>query len=576
MEGRPLNPCLAPPCAGSVGPTWRLLPAILALGFACRVGVVLGGDFIYHPDVLFQYLEPAWRMVSGHGLVVWEQYYGARSQLVPGALAVVMDLLLKLGVEHPASLRTGVEVVLCAVSLLVPWGMYAFARAVSDERTARVALVLGVAWYELVALAGQALAEMLALGPLVWMFAVAADARSGRRATALAVLLIATCALRLQYAPLALAAVALAWPGLAASGARVRFLASAVVCLVLLAVFDMATVGAPLYRSYVAYLVFNLAFAQALGAVGASGGGVWAYPQALLLASGGLVVVGVVGTLLQPSRVARFVHTKWLLLPIALLLALHVASPWKEYRYVLASIPFWLVGLAVVLAVLWSRQAIGTRVAVALAVWFLAASLLGLLVQLPGQAAVHVPSHRASAEFVGQPEPRLKLARELVEDDTLKALAQIDVHLGTGLGQVHLGREVPIYDRGTVAALRECGLVPSQYATHAMVPPDTPVPFGFPVHLAEAHGWRLVATGRPTRAPPWLALSPVALGVDFPGRVAREVFEGEAGESSWPPRLWAFWRGDMEGAARPLAPLLVGQPGSTLRVALPADCQRQS
>ena len=156
------------------------------------------------------------------------------------------------------------------------------------------------------------------------------------------------------------------------------------------------------------------------------------------------------------------------------------------------------------------------------------------------------------------------------------ALAQIDVHLGTGLGQVHLGRDVPIYDGRTAAALRDCGLAPSHYATHAMVPPDTPVPLGFPVHLAEAHGWRLVATGQPTRPPPWLALSPVALGVDFPGRVARQVFEPDSDGLSWPLRLWAFWRGDMDGAARPLAPLLAGRPGSTLRVALPDDCQRQS
>ena len=109
-----------------------------------------------------------------------------------------------------------------------------------------------------------------------------------------------------------------------------------------------------------------------------------------------------------------------------------------------------------------------------------------------------------------------------------------------------------------------------------MVPPDTPVPLGFPVHLAESHGWRLVATGQPTLPPPWLALSPVALGVYFPGRVARQVFEADAGDSSWPLRLWAFWRGDVGGPVRPLVgPLLAGQPGSTLRVALPDDCQRQ-
>ena len=561
--------------SGSSQRPWRFLFPILALGFACRVAVVLWGDFVYHPDVVFQYLEPAWRMVSGHGLVFWEHYYGARSQLIPSALAVVMDLLLKLGVEHPTTLRTGVEVVLCGVSLLVPWGMYAFARTVLDERTARVALVLGVAWYELVALAGQALSEMLTLGPLVWMFAVAADARSGRRPTALAVLLIATCALRLQYALLAVAAVALAWPGLVASGARVRFLASAAVCLVLLAVFDMATVGAPLFRSYVANLVFNLVFVEEVVAVGADTP--WkAYPQALLLASGGLVLVGVAGVLLQPSSVARLAYVKWLLVPITLLLVTHFAAPWKEYRFILAAVPFWLVGLATVLATLWPRKGAGRRAAGFLAMWFALASVLGVLVQLPGQSSVHVPSHRASRAFVGQSDPNLALARELVEDSTLTGLAEVAIDPGTGLGQVHLGRDVPIYDGHTVAALEECGHGPGEYASHAMVPPGVSAPPGFPVELAEVRGWRLVAAGATgqavdTRPQLQLTLFPVSL-TGFYGRIARRVFEAEAADRSWPVRLWASWSGDSFDRESAGSLSRVAPPGRPLRVALPPEC----
>ena len=554
--------------SGSSQRPWRLLFPILALGFACRVAVVLWGDFVYHPDVVFQYLEPAWRMVAGHGLVFWEQYYGARSQLIPSALAVVMDLLLKLGIEHPITLRTGVEVVLCGVSLLVPWGMYAFARTVLDERTARVALVLGVAWYELVALAGQALSEMLALGPLVWMFAVAADARSSRRPTALAVLLIATCALRLQYAPLALAAVALAWPGLAASGSRVRFLTSAAVCLVLLAVFDMATVGAPLYRSYVANLVFNLVFVEEIAAVGAATP--WSvYPLALFLASGGLFAVGVTGVLLVESSTAtRVAHAKWLLLPIVLLVALHISSPWKEYRFVLAAAPFWLVAFAMVLTALWSRGTLGRPVVAVLALWFLAASVLGLLARLPGQDSLYFPNQRASLEFVGTPDPQLELARRLADDDTLTGLAEVATDPGTGLGQVHLGRNVPIFDGRSVAALEECGIGPSAYASHAIVPPHAPLPDGFPVRLAEARGWRLVATGRPNSTSP-LAFVPVSL-TGFWGGIARQVFESEF-TNRWPVRLWEAWGGGASGP-RPLVASRVPSPGLPLRVALPANC----
>ena len=562
--------------SGSSQRPWRLLVPILALGFACRVAVVLAGDFVYHPDVVSQYLEPAWRMVSGYGLVFWDRYYGARPQIVPGALAVAMQTLLTLGVEHPTTLRTWIEVVLCGVSLLVPWGMYALARAAFDERTARVALVLGVAWYEFVALAGQALSELLALGPLVWMFAMAVGPRSSRRATALAVLLIATCALRFQYAPLALVAGILAMPALAGAGLRARFVATAALCLVLLAVFDMATVGAPLFRSYVANLVFNLVFVEEVVAVGADTP--WkAYPQALLLASGGLVLVGVTGVLPQPSSAARLAYVKWLLVPITLLLVTHFASPWKEYRFILAAVPFWLVGLATVLATLWPRKGAGRRAAGFLAMWFALASVLGLLLQLPGQSGVHVPSHRASRAFVGQSDPNLALARELVEDSTLTGLAEVAIDPGTGLGQVHLGRDVPIYDGHTVAALEECGHGPGEYASHAMVPPGVSVPAGFPVELAEVRGWRLVAagpTGQAADPPPpslQLTLFPVSL-TGFYGRIARRVFEAESAGGSWPVRLWASWRGDSYDR-NPLVSLSrVAPPGRPLRVALPPEC----
>lgn len=121
---------------------------MLGFAFAARVAVVVGGDFVYHPDVLASFLEPAWRLVSGHGLASREQYYGARAQLVTVALAGAMQALLSSGVDDPNALRKGIEVVLCGVSLLIPWGMYAFGRAAFGEGVGRVALVAGAAWYD--------------------------------------------------------------------------------------------------------------------------------------------------------------------------------------------------------------------------------------------------------------------------------------------------------------------------------------------------------------------------------------------------------------------------------------------
>lgn len=557
-----------------IEPVWRLLPAVLALAFAARVAVVLGGDFIYHPDVVFQYLEPAWRLVSGHGLIVWEQFYGARPQLIPVALAGAMQALLTLGVDHPTALRTGVELALCGVSLLVPWGMYAFARAAFDETMGRVALVLGAAWYELAALAGQPLSETLALCPLLWTLALAARADTRTRAWGVGLLAAATLALRFQYAPVAMLAVALAWPRMRESGVRRHVLAAAAVGMALVAVFDAATVGLPIYRSYVANMAFNLAYSEV---VLAAGGVPWYfYLLALALASGGLLFVLFVaaalglGPLPRPYEAYLARSLKWLLAPLLLALATHTLPAWKEYRYVLVAVPFWLTGLALVATVLWRRGSALPRTAAGLlGAWFAAATAAGVSFALPGQPSiVHGPGSPVPLAFVGAADPRLEFAGRMATDPTLVGVAQIGLVAEAGLGHVHLGRPVPIHDSVTIAALSACGLAPDDYATHAVVPPGEPLPAGFDMAVREPGGWRL-ATRSGAGPPPHRAVpGPVRLSSSF-DPTARSVFEAGAGDDrAWPARLWKWWAS--QGEAPPFVPAFrvpgrgsVGSCGST-------------
>ena len=42
---------------------------------------------IHHPDETLQYLEPAYRLLTGHGVVTWEYRYGMRGWLLPWMLA---------------------------------------------------------------------------------------------------------------------------------------------------------------------------------------------------------------------------------------------------------------------------------------------------------------------------------------------------------------------------------------------------------------------------------------------------------------------------------------------------------
>ena len=47
---------------------------------------------MHHPDEVLQYLEPAYRLLTGDGIVTWEYRYGMRSWLLPWLLAGPMAL----------------------------------------------------------------------------------------------------------------------------------------------------------------------------------------------------------------------------------------------------------------------------------------------------------------------------------------------------------------------------------------------------------------------------------------------------------------------------------------------------
>ena len=242
---------------------WKLAPAVLALAFAVRAAVALSGDFVLHADEIMQYLEPAHRLAFGNGVVYWEYLYGARSWLVPGAVAALLRLFDLAGLGEPAWYVGGVKLAFCALSLAIPAGMYIFARRHFGETAARAALLAGALWYELAVFAHKPLTEFVATAPLAGLLALCASRSPDRpravwQAAALAVL---AAAVRMQYAPVALALLAVVFvrtrrkPLLALAAAA---LAGAV------GVFDAVTWNGGLFHSYVTNLRFNLAVGGAL------------------------------------------------------------------------------------------------------------------------------------------------------------------------------------------------------------------------------------------------------------------------------------------------------------------------
>ena len=429
-------------------PVWKYFWPVLALAFAARGLVALSGDFALHPDEIMQYLEQAHRLAFGNGILHWEQFYGARSWLVPGPIAGVLALFDAVGLGRPAWYVGGVKLVFCALSLAVPAGMYFFARRHFDEAAARAALLAGAFWYELVGFAHKPMTEFVAAGLLMALLALCVRPAPDRPGIVwpAAVLAVLAAAIRMQYAPLALALLGLLF--LRAGGAagpwwrdaRAQLVLAAALCLFAVGLFDAVTWNAGLFHSYLANLRFNLELEELrTGSVPP-----WQYLWWLLLAGGGLSALCLALGLRDPRRYGL------LLALVALTLVVHSAEAHKEYRFVFVAVPLWLLIGADAAARLAAR---GRRWVPGVAgVGFAAVSLAGLLNALPRQDDAYrwiFAPEETPVRFVRDRDPLFAAYRHLSEAPGVLAVWHLDRHYHALPGYYYLHREIPFYDAVT-------------------------------------------------------------------------------------------------------------------------------
>ena len=138
------------------------LVALLLLAVAVRLPVAFWPN-INHPDEIFQYLEPAWRMLGHDGIVTWEWRDGIRSWFLPtlfvGPVALG-DWLAPGG--WGAFVVPRLVVGLASLSIVVTaWHL--------GERISRshavVAAFAAAVWFELVYFGPHTLSEALATDP---------------------------------------------------------------------------------------------------------------------------------------------------------------------------------------------------------------------------------------------------------------------------------------------------------------------------------------------------------------------------------------------------------------------------
>ncbi len=420
---------------------WRLLPLWLLVAFVLRAAVALAGDFLLHPDEIMQYLEPAHRLVFGNGVMFWEHYYGARSWFMPGLIAGVLWLCTLTGLDAPHVYIAVVKLFFCALSLLIPLGMYLFCRRHWSEHSARLALVLGVFWYELVAFAHKPMTEFVAAALVCALLAVMplhAPSRDWRGWAAAGVLGALVVAVRFQYAPL-IGVILLVGGYRAHTTGRLAMIGGGAAVLCAVGALDTMHWGVPFYSYWI-----NMEANLGLDKMRVGESPPWMMSWQLLLASGGLLAVAAVGVIGNVRR------RGFVLGLLVLIVILHILPNHREYRFIFAAVPLWLMVFADVVAVAserltpagaWIRRA-GAGVAVLV-------SVAGLFNAIPSQNSIYRSFSKESSHFsfLRTRDPILQLYRRLSEDDAVRGLLDASRSYLTCGGYYYLHRAIPFYDR---------------------------------------------------------------------------------------------------------------------------------
>ncbi len=245
-------------------------------------------------------------------------------------VAGVLRLFDAVGLGEPFWYVGGVELVFCALSLLIAAGMYFFARRHFGELSGRVALLVGAFWYEFVGFGHKPMTEFVATALLTPLLALCVRAAPDRLRVVLAAALLAvlTAAVRVQHAPLALLVLGLLF---LRTRKKVQLVVAAAAVLVAVGALDAITWNGGLFHSYLTNIRVNLA----LGDLRAGESPFHQFASWLLIASAGIAALRIVAALRDLRHYA--------LLPVLITLPLliHSAQSHKEYRFVFVVIPLW-------------------------------------------------------------------------------------------------------------------------------------------------------------------------------------------------------------------------------------------
>ena len=170
---------------------------LLALAVLLRA-LTFDAFAMHHPDEVLQYIEPAYRLVTGEGIVTWEYRYGMRSYLFLWFLAGPMALGKALAGNAFAGI-VAARIAAAAVALIPVVAGWHFGRRRSPTHGI-VAMAVMAVWYEQLVFSTHVLTETMATSLFLGAAAVI-DRREGRnRILAGGALLALAVLLRFHYA----------------------------------------------------------------------------------------------------------------------------------------------------------------------------------------------------------------------------------------------------------------------------------------------------------------------------------------------------------------------------------------
>ncbi len=440
-------------------PLWKYFPHVLVLAFVARAAIALNGDFVVHPDEIMQYLEPAHRLAFGNGISYWEFYYGARFWLVPGLIAGVLKLFDLVGLNEPFWYVGGVKLFFATLSLVIPAGMYFFARRHFSELSARIALVAGAFWYEIAGFAHKPMTEFVATIPLVGLLALTVRpsiVNNARVVWLAAMLAVLASAIRLQYIPLALLLLGFVF---VRTQRKVQLVLVTAVLVMMMGALDALTWDAGLFHSWLTNINFNLGISEFIQAKTST-----QYLGWMFFASGGLALIALIAILPAPRRYG------YLFILIATVVIIHSLQTHKEYRFIFTVWPLVMLVIADALARL-SKCFLPSKVWLGLGgCAFAAVCILGLLIKLPNQPQYYANNGHRTGQIhflVGQ-DPIFEVYRYLSKAEGVEGVFQLDREYHGTPGYYYLHRKIPFYDQVTIgSAISDLDLTPA--VTHIVL-----------------------------------------------------------------------------------------------------------